>query len=136
MEPNVRVVLVDDEPDIRNVVRTMLEVHGGFDVVGEAPDGEQAVTVCRETQPDLVVLDLMMPVLDGAAAAPLIKQAAPAAKIAVLSAVAGEPLWEAAQTGPADAYFEKTIAIQGMPALLHALAQEEPRHPAQPILDR
>lgn len=80
-----RVVLVDDAENFRMLVRIILSRDGRFQVVGEAGDGERGVEVARETQPDLVLLDLTMPVMDGLEALPLLRKAAPSSRILVLS---------------------------------------------------
>ncbi|MGY1751044.1 response regulator transcription factor [Modestobacter sp. SYSU DS0511] len=65
---DVRVLLVDDEELVRFGLRTVLESSGGFEVVGEAGDGDAAVRAARELRPDVVLIDVRMPVLDGLAA--------------------------------------------------------------------
>ena len=64
----IRVLLVDDEELVRFGLRTVLEAVGGFEVVGEAGDGEAAVAAAHELRPDVVLIDIRMPVLDGLAA--------------------------------------------------------------------
>jgi CheY-like chemotaxis protein len=86
-QPALRVVLVDDVDDLRLLLRTLFESHAGVEVVGEAANGEDAITVVTATQPDLVVLDLSMPVLDGVSALPRLRRLAPAARVVVLSAI-------------------------------------------------
>jgi two-component system LytT family response regulator len=61
----LRAVVVDDEPDARDVVRTLLAAHSGVRLVGEATNGRQAVDVVRRERPDLLFLDVQMPDLDG-----------------------------------------------------------------------
>ncbi|MFL6091113.1 MAG: response regulator [Aeromicrobium sp.] len=80
-----RVVIADDSDDMRMLLRSQLEMDGRFAVVGEAGDGTTAVAVAHEQQPDLIVLDLAMPRLDGLTALPLLREAAPDARILVLS---------------------------------------------------
>jgi len=80
-----RVVIADDSDDVRALLRAQLEMDGRFAVVGEADDGAVAVEVAREQQPDLVVLDLAMPRMDGLSALPLLREAAPGARVVVLS---------------------------------------------------
>ncbi len=84
-DAKARVVLVDDNDGIRMMLGTLLALDGRFDVVGEAVNGKQGVAACNQTQPDLVVLDMEMPVLGGLAALPLIRQAAPGARVLVFS---------------------------------------------------
>ena len=64
----IRVLLVDDEELVRFGLRTVLESSGGFEVVGEAGDGAAGVRAARELRPDVVLIDIRMPVLDGLAA--------------------------------------------------------------------
>jgi len=62
---DTRVVLVDDAPEVRSLLRMRLRVAGGFEVVGEAGSGSEALVVVGDQRPDLVVLDVMMPDMDG-----------------------------------------------------------------------
>lgn len=68
-----RVVVADDEPPIRMYIREILEMNG-YEVVGDAADGFDAVEICRNTKPDFAILDIKMPVLDGLEAAKIIKR--------------------------------------------------------------
>ncbi|MBV8296744.1 MAG: response regulator, partial [Acidimicrobiia bacterium] len=73
----IRVVLADDSDDVRDMLRMALEWDGRFDVVGEAGNGEEAVRLVSEHQPDAIFLDLVMPVLDGLKAIPRIRASSP-----------------------------------------------------------
>ena len=75
-ERHHRVVLVDDTRDLRELMRLAM-VRGGFDVVGEAADGREGIEVCAQQQPDVVLLDLAMPVMDGIEALPGIREHCP-----------------------------------------------------------
>jgi DNA-binding NarL/FixJ family response regulator len=70
----IRLLIVDDHPVVRTGLRGMFETDPGFEVVGEAGDGAQAIEQVRATRPDLVLMDLQMPVLDGVAAIERIRQ--------------------------------------------------------------
>jgi len=83
----IRVVLADDRPELRATVRLALELAGGFDVVGEAGTGTAAIAVAREQQPDLVLLDVLMPEMTGLEALPHISAVAPEAKVVILTAI-------------------------------------------------
>jgi CheY-like chemotaxis protein len=100
-----RVVVVDDEDDIRALVRIMLGADGRFAIVAEAPNGREAVEAVATHKPDVVVLDLSMPVMDGIAALPLIREVAPDCRVAVCSAH-GESSAYVLGIG-ADAYVDK-----------------------------
>src|SRR4051812_48972391 len=104
----LRVLLVDDVADLRLLLASLFAGHPGVQVVGEAANGEEAVELARQYEPDLVVLDLTMPVLDGVSALPLLRQVSPRSRIVVLSAVPRERDPGALALGAA-AYVEKTV---------------------------
>src|SRR3954454_12983977 len=81
----VRVVLVDDVPEVRRLVRTALRFRGGFEVVGEAGDGGDAVAMSTSLQPDIVVLDLGLPDLAGREVLTGIRAHSPGTKVVVFS---------------------------------------------------
>jgi response regulator NasT len=101
----VRVVIAEDEALIRLDLREML-LEEGFDVVGEAADGEQAVALARELTPDLVICDIKMPKMDGIAAAAAItgERIAP---VVMLTAFSQRDLVERARDAGAMAYLVK-----------------------------
>ena len=82
------VVVVDDVTDLRFVVRLALQRSGRFDVVAEADNGHKGIEMAAAHQPDLVLLDLYMPTMDGLEALPRIRAAAPGAKVVVFSGMA------------------------------------------------
>lgn len=82
-------MVVDDEPDVRLLLRVQLD-GAGLDVVGEAGDGAEAVERCAELQPDAVVLDLLMPRMNGFEAIPRLRSALPDVGIVAYTAVAGD----------------------------------------------
>ena len=79
-----RLLLVDDHKLLRQGLRRAVE-EAGFDVVGEAGDGEEAVRLAIELQPDLVLMDVTMPVLDGIEATRRLRQSAPEARVVILT---------------------------------------------------
>jgi DNA-binding NarL/FixJ family response regulator len=83
----ITVVLVDDAEAVRNLYRSRLDRSEHFQVVGEAADGQEGLMVARTHQPDLVLLDIAMPVMDGLQALPLICVACPATSVVMLTAV-------------------------------------------------
>lgn len=103
-----RVLLVDDDPDIRYVVRLYLERMASLEVVGEAADGFSGIEQARELQPDVVLLDVMMPVMNGQEAIPELLQVAPRSMIVMLSALQAGTQGETALTAGAFAYIEKS----------------------------
>lgn len=86
---SISVVLADDEPDVRLLLRLQLET-AGFDVVGEASDGEEAVLLCEQLAPGAIVLDLLMPKTNGFEAIPRLRRLKQAPGIVAYTAVAGD----------------------------------------------
>lgn len=101
-----RVLLCDDSPQIRELVRIVLELEGN-EVVSEAENGREAVDEAERLQPDVVLLDLSMPVMDGLEALPEIKRVAPEARIIVLSGFDNDRLVSQALALGADHYVPK-----------------------------
>jgi DNA-binding NarL/FixJ family response regulator len=85
MTEPVRIVIADDHPVFRSGLRAMLEVEDGVEVVGEASTGTGAVSLVREVQPDLVLMDLNMPELDGVSATRQILHDSPHVRVMVLT---------------------------------------------------
>ena len=106
----VRVLIADDAPDIRLLLRMYL-ADNRLTVVGEATNGVEAVEMVKAERPDAVILDLAMPLMDGLEAIPLIKEAAPATKIVVLSGFDAERMAERAMNLGAEAYLQKGVAL-------------------------
>ncbi|MGH2757676.1 MAG: ATP-binding response regulator [Actinomycetota bacterium] len=119
--PACRVLLADDTPEIRLLLRMALELEGGFEVVAEAADGAQATNLADDHRPDAVILDLAMPVMDGLEAIPAIRRAAPDAKILVLSGFTSDQMEREALAVGADAYLEKGVPPHEIVALLQKL---------------
>lgn len=119
----IRVLLVDDAPDIRFLIRMGLERDGRFEVVAEAINGSDAIGLAEDHQPDVVVLDVAMPVMDGLEALPLIRAAAPASRIAVLSGFTARSMGSNAEAQGADAYIEKGTPLPHIVETLFGLAR-------------
>ena len=107
-----RAVIADDTPALRVLFRRIIERSAGAEVVGEAADGRQAITVVGASQPDVVFLDLAMPVLDGLEAMPELRRCAPNARIVLLSGFDSVSLESAMAASGADGYIEKDLDPQ------------------------
>jgi signal transduction histidine kinase len=128
----IRVVLADDTADIRSLMRTLLE-REGFEVVGEAGDGLEAIETAARTQPDLILLDLAMPALDGLEALPRIRAEAPRTKVVVLSGFQAAQIGDEARQGGAHAYIEKgTGPVELIATLREVLGGAPPTAPEPP----
>ncbi len=117
-ERPVRVVVIDDTSDIRELLSIVL-TRSGMHVVGEAGDGQAGVDVVRAERPDVVLLDLAMPVMDGIEALPLIRELVPDARIIVLSALSGA-VRDQVLEGGADGYLVKGTPLREIVAYLEA----------------
>lgn len=114
----LRVVIADDTSDMRDLLRINLEADGRFEIVGEAADGAEAVDMAASSQPDAIVLDLAMPVMDGLQAIPEIKRRSPGSRIAVLSGFNAHRMAAPALEAGADRYLEKGRAFSDIAAVL------------------
>jgi DNA-binding NarL/FixJ family response regulator len=107
MSGPIRVVVADDHPIVREGLRTYLDTREGIEVVGEAADGEQAVARVARLRPDVVLMDLVMPVVDGVTAIKRILARDPDAKILVLTSFASEDAMLPALRAGASGYLLK-----------------------------
>ena len=117
----IRVLLADDHGDIIEMLRFAFSVYGSFEVVGSAFNGKLAVDLALDLQPDIAVIDLMMPGMSGFDAIPLIRSGAPAARIVVLSAVDDAHSRKLALEAGADLYLVKGVLPREMARVLRDL---------------
>lgn len=118
----LRTVLVDDVAEMRELVRALLRRDGRFSIVGEAANGLDALEVVADLRPDLVVLDIDMPVLDGLATVPRIRELSPETRIVMLSGYAVDEMEPPSLAAGAVGYVRKGADIASLPSQLHALA--------------
>jgi DNA-binding NarL/FixJ family response regulator len=116
MAQPTRVLIADDSARARDGLRALLTIRPEIEVVGEATNGQDAVRLVAECRPDIVLMDLHMPVLDGIQATQLIKQQWPAVTIVVLTMYAVEQ--SAALAAGADAFLIKGSAPDRLLAAL------------------
>lgn len=129
----IRVLLADDTASVRLLLRGTLEASRAFEVVGEAGDGAQAVEMAAALQPDMVLLDLAMPVLGGMEAIPQIRIRAPDARVVVVSGYAPDRMGSQAVEVGATAFLEKQQRPRELVAsLLHTWKSSQPRLPLEP----
>ena len=119
----MRLLIVDDSVPFRAALRMSLEDEG-FEVVGEAGDGNEALALLNEKEPDVVVVDLQMPGLDGLDLIPQIKANAPTVKIGVLTAAGRSLMADAYELG-ADGYFRKEEPIDHLLMWLKAVDERK-----------
>ncbi len=85
IQPHITIVVVDDHPVVRNGLVALLGTIPGFEVVGEAADGEAAVRVVEEVQPDVALMDVRMPGMDGVEATRRIREKVPGCRVLILT---------------------------------------------------
>jgi len=119
----VRILIVDDSAVIRHSVCSMLQGSADFSVVGEAGDGFQAINQSKSLQPDVVLLDVSMPNLNGLEATPLIHQVSPESRILMFSYDDSSNVAAAAVIAGALGYVVKSDAGRDLLAGLRATSQ-------------
>jgi DNA-binding NarL/FixJ family response regulator len=115
------VLVADDHRRFREALVALLELDG-FEVVGQAADGADAVALAKLLRPDVVVMDLKMPVLNGLDATRLVRDALPSTPVVVLTAFTGDELERAAVAAGAAAYVAKDANLEELRAALAAVA--------------
>jgi len=110
----IRVMLVDDHQMVRNGLATFLLVHDDLELVGEASDGEEALRVFEESRPDIVLMDLKMPRMDGVEATRRLLERVPEAHIIALTSFEDETLVQKALEAGASGYLLKDIGADDL----------------------
>jgi DNA-binding NarL/FixJ family response regulator len=121
----VRLLIVDDHPVVRQGLRTFLATRADFEVVGEAGDGEAAVAEAARLRPDVILMDLVMPGVDGLEAIGRIRSADPGARILVLTSFASEEQVLPALRRGAAGYLLKDAAPAEVEAAIRAVHRGE-----------
>jgi DNA-binding NarL/FixJ family response regulator len=116
-----RVLVVDDAANLRELLTLLLETEDDFEVVGTASDGVQASDMAAALSPDIVLLDLAMPVMDGLQALPGLRRMLPGAVIVIFSGFEQGALVDEALASGADAYLEKGASVTQLVDLLRDL---------------
>ena len=123
-----KILLVDDHEVVRRGIRTLLHGPGDWEICGEAENGQEAVDKARELNPDLIVLDVSMPVMNGIEAARRIRQLSPGVKIVMFSMHDSPQIAQQAVEAGASACLLKSDAASDLQAIIAGLL----RPPAVP----
>jgi DNA-binding NarL/FixJ family response regulator len=126
-----RVLVADDHAGVRKALAAVLDLIG-FEVVGQACDGAEAVALAKQLVPDLVVMDLSMPTLNGLDATTLLHHALPAMSVVVFTAFEGDELEHAARTAGAAAYLVKGAPVEQLREVLHGAVMTTARPDTRP----
>jgi YesN/AraC family two-component response regulator len=127
MTDGLSVLIVDDSEDLRELLSLVIARHAqGWRVVATASEGAQAIREARDSQPDLVLLDIAMPVMDGMQALPHIREAAPNAVVVMLSGYPFSTAGQGALNAGADGYLEKADLVKGLIPRLERIIDSSP----------
>jgi DNA-binding NarL/FixJ family response regulator len=129
----VRLVIVDDHELARGGLRSLLSRERGLEVVGEATNGAEALAVCRQVQPDLVLMDVLMPDVDGLTVTRSLRQELPDTTVllfSMLEEVARLPEWRAAG---AAGFLLKGAGRRELLAAIKQAVQPRPSPPPRPV---
>jgi DNA-binding NarL/FixJ family response regulator len=119
----IRILLVDDHPIVRQGLKTLLEGHAGWEVIGEASDGVEAVDKAGKLRPDVMVLDVTMPRMNGLEACKLIREKAPGLEILFVTQHDSPQMMREALDAGARGYVVKSNAARDLLEAVEAVSQ-------------
>jgi two-component system, NarL family, response regulator NreC len=122
----LRILIADDHEVVREGMRALIEHEPGWKVCGIAINGQEAVDTAKKLKPDVVVLDMTMPELDGLEALRQIKRALPNTEVVILSAHYSEEVIEQLFSAGAKSYIQKSDAGQQLVTAIKSLAEHKP----------
>jgi NarL family two-component system response regulator LiaR len=125
-EKPIRVMLVDDHAVVRSGLGAFLYVFDDLDLVAEAKDGKEALQLCEKIMPDVILMDLVMPVMDGAAATKEIRQRWPNIQVVALTSFKEDDLVQAALQAGAIGYLLKNVSADELANAIRAAYQGKP----------
>lgn len=120
----IKLVLVDDAPFIRDVLRHIIESQPGIEIVGEAEDGEQAVAIAKQTHPDVILMDIVMPKKSGIEATGEILKILPQCRVIACSTVDQEIMVLRAIEAGCCSYIVKPFKAQDVVKAVHSAARQ------------
>jgi NarL family two-component system response regulator LiaR len=123
---STRVLLVDDHDMVRRGLAVFLLAYDDFELVGEAVNGKEALELCAELHPDVVLMDLMMPVMDGVTAIQAIRKNFPDIQVIALTSFSEEKLVEASLKAGAIGYLFKNVSVDELASAIRAASKGQP----------
>lgn len=122
----IRVMIVDDHDMVRDGLGLMLDTHDEFERAGEAKNGEAAMMICEREQPDVILMDLVMPEQDGIATTTAILKQYPEIRIIALTSFDTKGMVEAALKAGAISYLKKNVTMDELAEAIQAAYQGKP----------
>jgi len=127
IEPeSIRVIIVDDHAVVRSGLGAVLDASEGVELVGEAGDGEEAIKVCENLQPDVVLMDLQMPKMDGVEATKVIHDRWPQIHIIALTSYKDKEYVEGVLKAGATSYLLKNVSAEELISAIEKVIQDQP----------
>ncbi len=126
MDNKIRVMLVDDHAVVRSGLATFLMTCDDMELVGEAESGEQALARCAQAKPDVVLMDLVMPGMDGATATRQLRQRCPNVQVIVLTSFREQELVQGALQAGAIGYLLKDVTAAELASAIRAASMGKP----------
>lgn len=123
----IRVLLVDDHAVVRSGLGAVLMAFDDMELVGEAGNGEEAVRLCEQSQPDVVLMDLVMPGMDGTTATRIIREQWPQIRVIALTSFKEKELVESALKAGAMSYLLKNVTADELAATIRGAVAGQPR---------
>lgn len=119
----IRILVVDDHPIVRQGLKTLLEGHSGWQVIGEASDGAEALEKAKDLNPDVMVLDVTMPRMNGLEACRLLRRQSPSLEILFVTQHDSPQMMREALEAGARGYVVKSNAARDLLAAVEAVSQ-------------
>ena len=132
----IRTLLVEDDVPMRVLLRRALESSGHFEVIAEASDGVSAIDRATVLQPELILLDLMMPIMNGFQALPLLLKTSPVSRVVVLSMLQGNPIEKECIALGASAFVDKMVKDEDLVRQILAAMDPPPTRQSEAITTR
>ncbi|GIV84036.1 MAG: DNA-binding response regulator [Candidatus Roseilinea sp.] len=119
-EKMIRVLIVDDHPMVRSGLKALLSAYDDLELAGEASNGAEAVRMCARLKPDVVLMDLVMPEMDGATATQIIREQNPNVQVVVLTSFKEDELVQGALRAGAIGYLLKNVSADELASAIRA----------------
>ena len=133
MSDNIRVLIVDDLPETRENVRKLLQFESDIEVIGQAGTGEEAVEMAKEFQPDIILMDINMPGIDGIGASQKISELAPSVQIIIMSVQSDPNYLRRAMMAGARDFLTKPFGGDELVAAIRRVHDKRPQRVAAPV---